>query len=342
MIAIIRYSADKKQEWDDFVRRSKNGTFLFLRDYMDYHADRFKDHSLMFYYKEKLLALLPANESSSKEQKETGESCTFRRLCSHAGLTYGGLVMGKDCTAAKVCELFQELMDYIKREDFKEFIYKPVPHIYHKQPAEEDLYALMQVCGAQLWQRSISFAIDLDARLSWRKGKRANLIAALRDGVTVMESEEFAAFWPILSNTLQRKFGTMPVHNIEEIELLHSRFPNNIRLLLAQKEEKILGGAVLYITDTCIHAQYLCSSEEGERLHSNEALLGYILNNPSGKSPDVPFRSATKAFRYFDYGISTEDGGRYLNVGLASSKEGFGCRGIVHDTYLWLEKPQFS
>ena len=35
------------REWDAFVGASKNGTFLLTRPYMDYHADRFTDHSLI-------------------------------------------------------------------------------------------------------------------------------------------------------------------------------------------------------------------------------------------------------------------------------------------------------
>ena len=62
MISISRYTQYKQTEWDDFVKVSKNGTFLFLRAYMDYHSDRFLDHSLMFYNeKNKLIAVLPAN-----------------------------------------------------------------------------------------------------------------------------------------------------------------------------------------------------------------------------------------------------------------------------------------
>ena len=82
MIHIVRYTADKKAEWDSFVRESKNGTFLFMRDYMEYHADRFDDYSLMYYKGDKLLSLLPANRK--------GET-----LWSHQGLTYGGLVLNK-------------------------------------------------------------------------------------------------------------------------------------------------------------------------------------------------------------------------------------------------------
>lgn len=43
------YKSGLKAEWDGFVRNSKNGTFLFYRDFIEYHGDRFGDYSLMFY-----------------------------------------------------------------------------------------------------------------------------------------------------------------------------------------------------------------------------------------------------------------------------------------------------
>src|SRR4029453_8772018 len=78
---LVRYSLDRKAAWDEFVARSKNGTFLFRRDYMDYHADRFDDHSLLAYQGDQLVAVLPANLAGDA-------------LVSHGGLTYGGFVAG--------------------------------------------------------------------------------------------------------------------------------------------------------------------------------------------------------------------------------------------------------
>ena len=49
MFEIIRYTPDKANEWNKFIAKSKNGTFLFDRNYMDYHSDRFHDYSLLFY-----------------------------------------------------------------------------------------------------------------------------------------------------------------------------------------------------------------------------------------------------------------------------------------------------
>ena len=92
IINIERYTAEKAAEWDEFVAKSKNGTFLFDRNYMDYHADRFADFSLMFYNdKHKLCALLPANIDDGT-------------LYSHQGLTYGGLRQRPLSAAFPSCE----------------------------------------------------------------------------------------------------------------------------------------------------------------------------------------------------------------------------------------------
>ena len=72
MFDIIRYTKDKADEWNEFVARSKNGTFLFNRNYMDYHSDRFADYSLMFYRKGRLYALMPANNEGEMFLWRTG------------------------------------------------------------------------------------------------------------------------------------------------------------------------------------------------------------------------------------------------------------------------------
>lgn len=48
MFEVKRYTPEDKSIWDKYVDKARNATFLFHRDYMDYHADRFRDHSLLF------------------------------------------------------------------------------------------------------------------------------------------------------------------------------------------------------------------------------------------------------------------------------------------------------
>lgn len=311
MIDVRPYDPSQQAQWDDFVRTSKNGTFLFLRGYMDYHADRFPDHSLMFFDDEALIGLLPATVSPTDSHM----------LTTHAGLTYGGLVMSERSTTAQVCHIFEAMMTYLRAQGFRQLLYKAVPHIYHRLPAEEDLYALHQVCHAQLVGRNVSATLDLQHRLPIRERRVRYIKAAKRRGMQIIPSTDFSAYWPILNGTLGRKYDAQAVHTLAEIELLHSRFPQNIHLLLSQLDGVTLSGAVLFVTDTCVHAQYLCSSPEGDAVHSNELMVDYIFQQYA----DLP---------YFDFGTSADEGPLGINPTLLATKESYGCRAIMYDTYL--------
>ena len=311
MFDIIRYSPERKSEWNGFVAQSKNGTFLFFRDYMDYHSDRFADHSLMFYAGGRLYALLPANIKDGV-------------LHSHQGLTYGGLVMREDAAAAAVVTLFSELNAHLKAEGVSRVAYKSIPWIYHLQPSGEDLYALFKVCRARISARDISSTIILGDRIKWHRDRRYGVNKARRSGVSVRRSDDLRAFWRVLDLNLGNKYGVRPVHTVEEMELLKSRFPDNIILYVAEKDDEVLGGTVLYVTGQVVHAQYISASPEGKRLRVIDAIYDVILNNDY-----AGFR------HYFDFGKSTEECGAILNENLIYQKEGFGGRGVCYDTYEW-------
>ena len=129
MFEIKPYSPEMKSEWDAFVDASKNGLFLFFRDYMDYHHDRFEDHSIVVYRQNKLYALLPANISHDV-------------LYTHQGLTFGGLIVDEHFTAAESLTVFKIINAYLRNEGIRKVVYKAIPWLYHQQPAEEDLYAI--------------------------------------------------------------------------------------------------------------------------------------------------------------------------------------------------------
>lgn len=311
MFEITRYTADRKEEWDGFVKTSKNGTFLLDRNYMDYHSTRFEDHSLMFYRDGRLYAMLPANVKDGV-------------LYSHQGLTYGGLVMHEDASAANIATLFSELNALLKDEGISKVVYKPTPWIYHLLPSEEDLYALFKVCKARISARDISSTIIFDNRIKWHRDRRYGVNKARNNGVSVRRSDDLAAFWHVLDLNLGNKYGVKPVHTVEEMTLLKSRFPDNILLYVAEKDGETLGGTVLYVTNQVIHAQYISAGPEGKRLRVIDAIYEVILNHDF-----ADFRL------YFDFGKSTENLGTYLNENLIYQKEGFGARGVCYDTYEW-------
>ena len=226
MITVTRYTPKNHQTWNEFVKQSRQGTFLFDRNYMDYHQDRFHDHSLMIYYKDKLYALLPANEVVSASNNEIPQ----KELVSHQGLTYGGLLTCNKMTAELTCETFEAIGNYLKQEGFSKLTYKAIPWIYHKIPSEEDLYALIHVGKASLSAREISTTILLQNKLRFSEQRRRGVNKAKKNSLIIRQSsqEDVFAFWNILNNNLQQKYHTRPVHSNEELQLLMSRFPENI------------------------------------------------------------------------------------------------------------------
>lgn len=180
MIEIHRYTAAYHRDWNDFVSESSNGTFLFLREYMEYHADRFTDYSLLVYDGNKLLALLPANRSGDV-------------LYSHAGLTYGGLIVTARNTTAQVLEIMRSIADFLKKERFVKWVYKCIPHIYHRYPSESDLYALFRL-DARLIGRNISSTVQLDNPLRLRADRRSRMKKAEQAGVAGGRDHRFLSF----------------------------------------------------------------------------------------------------------------------------------------------------
>jgi hypothetical protein len=309
MFEIRRYSPELVDDWNGFVASSKNGTFLFDRRYMDYHADRFIDHSLMIYRRGRLYALLPGNVNGD----------TFY---SHQGLTYGGLLMNDKTTAADVVEIFRMINAYLRAEGLKTVVYKPVPWIYHQQPSEEDLYAIIQVCDVRI-TRGLSSAITREHLNEWYRIRQNGAQKAKKAGVRIEQTEDYHSFWHILSNNLRERYGLNPVHTVEEIELLHQRLPENIRLFVAKEEQQTIGGCVLYVTGRVVHSQYIAASPRGRELHALDLLFEEVI------------AQSLKNHAYFDFGISTEKQGTYLNQQLIYQKEGFGGRGICYEWYKW-------
>jgi hypothetical protein len=307
MVEIVRYSDRYKADWDKFVHTSKNGTFMLLRDYMEYHADRFADHSLLFYQKGKLVAVLPANASGTE-------------LHSHAGLSYGGIVSSKKMKSPLMLQVFDELGNYCRVQGFKSLYYKSIPHIYHQLPAEEDLYALFRN-KAELQHRSLNSVIDMESRLPYTQMRKRKLKQATMYSLNVGESDNYQTYMQLVTQVLKEKYQLKPAHTAAELKHLAMTFPDNIKLYTAHEGDAMVAGMMIYETATVVHSQYIGSSARGREIAALDHLTDYLLTQL------YPHK------KYFSFGVSTEQQGVYLNQGLVSYKESFGARSVMHDFY---------
>lgn len=281
---------------------------MLCRDYMDYHSYRIKDHSLLLYSDSNLIALLPASEHGDE-------------IRSHGGLTYGGMIMSWKLSADIAVELLDKVISYYSDLGFIKLAYRPVPHIYHRYPAEEDLYALFR-CGAHFTECNVSSAIDLSRSIPFNQRNKRYIKKAIDAGLKVAENEDFTEYWSILTDLLETRYNTLPVHNLEEIMRLKRNFQKNIRLFCALDDDnKVQAGTVLYYCGECIHCQYIAATEAGKRDGALPLIFSHILAKECGDA------------RYFDFGTSNEDHGLYLNSPLLQQKNGMGGRAVAYNAF---------
>ncbi|OOG56565.1 GNAT family N-acetyltransferase [Rhodanobacter sp. C03] len=308
MLTVRPYVPADAEAWDTVVEHSRNGNLLHQRGYMDYHADRFVDCSLMVERGDKAVAVFPANICDNL-------------VVSHGGLTYAGLVSTHALRAESTLAVFEDVGNHYRSLGVERVIYKAVPHVFHAYPAEEDLHALHRL-GARLNRRDMSSVIALQEPFHFTDGRRRSVNKAGKAGITLREGSDLENFHALLSLVLQ-KHGVVPVHSLPELRLLQARFPRHIMLHEARRDDILLAGVLVYDFGRTVHTQYLAASDEGQRLDALSLLLAELITNTYANR------------RYFSFGISTEQGGQVLNAGLITQKEYFGARAIVHDFYEW-------
>ncbi|WP_428231689.1 GNAT family N-acetyltransferase [Flavobacterium sp.] len=307
-LTVKKYLKSDYNIWNDFIGRAKNATFLFHRDFMEYHADRFDDFSLLVFEDQKLVSVLPANKVS-----ET--------IHSHQGLTYGGLVYREQIKLAAVIEIFQAVLSFLNKNNFQKLYFKTLPSVYHLKPSEEVLYVLF-LAEAKLIRRDSLSVIDLSQENSTSKIRKRGFQKAISNQLIIKEEDHFESFWnEVLIPNLEVKHNAKPVHSVDEMDSLKTHFPENIHQFNIYLEDKIIAGTTVFETETVAHCQYISKNENQENLGSLDYLFHYLIQERFAKK------------RFFDFGISNENQGRNLNAGLSYWKESFGASTVVHDFY---------
>lgn len=306
---IQKYTTDHYSIWNEFVANAKNATFLFHRDFMEYHSDRFEDYSLLVFDDKKVLkAILPANR--------VGDI-----VYSHQGLTYGGLVLEKQVKYTEVKSYFDCIFQFLVSYNIKELIYKPINLFYNVLEAEEYLFVLFNK-KFSLLKRELNLCIPLKKEYRISKSKLKHYRKNLKLDFEISNENDFAAFWnDVLIPRLQSKHDVNPVHSLKEIEYLAEKFPNNIAQYTIYFEGQIVAGITLFKSGNVIKSQYGATTPLGEKVRALDFLYFKLIEKYSNE------------FDFFDMGTCTENNALGFNQGLLTQKEELGCSLFNQDTY---------
>lgn len=306
---IKKYSEKDYNLWNDFVNQSEKGTFLFHRDFMEYHKDRFEDCSLMVFENENLVGLLPANRKGNE-------------LHSHGGLTYGGLLFRENRGGAFSDLLFSVLITYLRTIQIERFIVKSRPSFYTGTEYREWHNFLIRK-GAVLYRSDMSLAIDYEKPLEIAKSKLKRYRKSENATLEIRAEQDLSTFWKaVLEPRLEAKYGAKPVHTLEEITLLKQQFPEQIQQYSVYKDGEILAGITLFVDRQVVKSQYGATTDSGEKLRALDFLFITLI---------LKYKEEGKYF--FDMGTVSLNEGKEYNPGLLKQKEELGCAIYTQDFY---------
>lgn len=307
---IIKYTSEYYNLWNDFVADAKNATFLFHRDFMEYHSDRFEDYSLLIFdEKENLKALFPANRIEND-------------LFSHQGLTYGGLILDEKSKLSEIIHINYNLFQYLFEAGFNKVQLKIIPPIYNSFPSDEMEY-ISFLLQAKLIRRDAIAILELANKIVPSRVRKRGIETGEKQQLKIVEETSFDFFWEkLLIPNLYTKYNSKPIHTVEEMTYLKSKFPKLIRQFNVYFENEIIGGVTVFITKNVIHPQYISGNKAfNTKLGGLDFLYNHLIQNVFSND------------KYFDFGISNENNGLQLRESLHYWKESFGARTIVQNFY---------
>ena len=320
---IVEYSEKYEKAWDRFVmEESCNGTFLQTRNFLNYHdPSRFKDNSLMFMKGTSIIAVIPAHVCVIENKKV---------FFSHLGSTFGGIILGKqNKKISDVKNLFEELDLYLNDNGFSKVLFKLTSLFYSKEKSELLDYFLFlngYQCICEMgYYIDLSKYNVLDIPSNFNSSRRRGYKHSQKYDLVFSElvaDEKIADFYAVLCDNM-KKFGTNPIHSLDELFDLRERLEDSIKFYgVFEKNEIIAGSMVFCFEKNIFHTQYLASNQSKLMLYPSEFLYTNLIQE-----------TINLGYRYISFGTSTLDHGKILNSTLAQFKEGFGTKEYINRTY---------
>lgn len=313
---IIEYSEEWKEEWDNFVLSSNNGTMFHLQKFFDYHSPgKFTFNHLIFLEKNEIIAVLPGQIKNGLFESPIGAS-------------YGSIVTG-DIKFSFAMELISTLLDYGKKVGIKEFRLTPAPLIYENYPNQNLDFAMLWQ-GFKFELHYISSAIKLDKERDiisrFQSTVRRNIRKTLLNpDIRVEINERYDEFYPILLSN-KSKHNVKPTHSYEDLIRLKTLLPENLKLFMVYYKDKPIAGSSMFLTNNnvalCFYNMLLYEYQHLKPIHR----VMY----------EVVKWSTENNFRYVDIGVSQDtkaDNPMTPSMSLIDFKEKFDAKTIMRNTF---------
>ncbi len=317
-ISVHKYDNSCRDEWQEFLKHTNNGTMFHDLNFLDYHpVGKFNFYHLMFRRGDELIGILPGGV------KDNG-----RVFWSPVGASYGSIAT-KDIRFETALEIVDAMLDYFDRENFKDIYLIPPPLVYSINLSQHIEYAMLyRKFDFEL--HYISHAIDLkhgdDFLAQFDKTARKNIHKILREGkLEVRESDDYDTFYQILLNN-KAKHNAVPTHSLEDIHRLLELVPDNLKLLMVYYDGKPIAGSLLFLCNSkvvlCFYTMLLYEYEELKPV--------YLVNY------EITRWATEKGYEWVDIGVSQDtqaDDPMTPSMNLINFKERFNARGILRSTY---------
>jgi hypothetical protein len=314
-LSVEPYDPAWNEEWDLFVSQSHNGTVYHSRRFLAYHPiGRFEDASLVVREKGRLIAVLPA------ARDVIGGNT---RLRSHPGATYGGLVFKSRERFHRIQAIVSAIVQVARSSGFRRFECLRITPKPYCESASNELEMGLHLNGFVPFRRELTCGLPVVADLTKLLGSKTmwSLRRAERAGVSVYFSEDWESFWRLLEGSLDARHGVKPTHTLMEILDLKTRCGDDIQLLAAVKDGRMISGVVVFICNSrAVYTMYVALDYEFSKLRPNYLCLARLIE-----------WAAQRGYAFLDIGVCTE--GDDINWGLYAFKEEFGCAGYFRDSY---------